>query len=39
LAIILNHVFNTINSEMYLATHHCCPSDENITWSDETFRW
>jgi len=38
-AIILNHVFNIINSERYLATHHYYPSDENVMWFDETFPW
>ncbi|AES76304.1 hypothetical protein MTR_6g075850 [Medicago truncatula] len=27
-----------MNSERYLATHHCYPSDKNVNRSHETFR-
>ena len=37
LAVILNHVFNIINSERYLATHHCYPRHENVKWYDNSF--
>jgi len=39
MTVILNPIFNVINSESYLATHHCYQSDKNVKWFDETFPW
>jgi len=35
--IILNIIFNIINSERYLATHHCYPSDKMLRDLTKTF--